>query len=48
MGKKMRTEHGKRKPTVAVRHDAWTAAPSCRKELPTGNMNMSVLETVVT
>lgn len=36
------------KNTVAVRHDAWTAILSGDKELPIGNVNMSVLETVVT
>lgn len=44
----MRTEHGKSEPAVAARHDAWTVTPSCDKQLPTGNVNMSVLETVVT
>lgn len=36
------------KPTVPVRHDTWTATLSGNKELPIGNVNMSVLETVVT
>lgn len=48
MRKQMRNEHGKRKPPVTVKHDARTAAPSYDRELPTDNVNMSVLKAVVT